>query len=192
MQNRCAWCLETEQYRDYHDDEWGVPQHDDNVLFEFLILESAQAGLSWRTILEKREGYRRAFHAFNPHKVAMMTTDELETLLQSTEIVRNRLKVFSAVTNAKAFLKTQAEFGTFSQYLWSWVAGKPIQNQWQSLSDVPAHTPLSDQLSKDLKQRGFKFVGSTICYAYMQAVGMVNDHVISCGRYQTCKELAPK
>jgi len=170
-------------YVAYHDDEWGVPVHDDRLLFEFLILEGAQAGLSWITILKKREGYRKAFAGFDVEKVARFTEAKLEKLLLNPAIVRNRLKVKSSVTNAQAFLKVQEEFGSFDNYIWRFVEGKPIVNRFKSMKDIPAKTDISDAMSKDLKQRGFKFVGSTICYAHMQATGMVNDHTMDCFRY---------
>ncbi len=164
----------------YHDEEWGVPAHDDRHLFEMLILEGAQAGLSWETILKRREGYRRVFYHFDPHKVAHMSDKDLETVLKNPEIIRNRLKVYSARQNAQLFLKIQQEFGSFDKYLWEFVHGKPIINHWKSLTDFPSKTAESDALSKDLKKRGMTFVGSTIIYAYMQAVGLVNDHIVSC------------
>ncbi len=173
----------------YHDREWGVPQHEDRVLFEFLLLEGAQAGLSWSTILKKREGYRRAFAGFDPHRVARFGPKKIEKILQDPAIVRNRLKVQSAVLNAKAFLAVQREFGSFDAYLWSIVEGNPIVNRWKRLQDIPSRSPVSDAMSQDLKGRGFKFVGSTICYAFMQAVGMINDHTVDCFRY---KELTSK
>ena len=182
---RCPWCENSplgKLYTDYHDHEWGVPVHDDQVLFEFLILEGAQAGLSWSTILAKRENYRAAFAAFDPAKVARFSDDRLVKLLLNPGIVRNRLKVKSAVINARAFLAVQNEFGSFDTYIWSFVDGKPKQNSWSSPTEVPAKTAESDALSADLKKRGFKFVGSTICYAFMQATGMVNDHLIDCFR----------
>lgn len=169
-------------YARYHDEEWGVPRHDDRTLFEFLLLEGAQAGLSWETILKKREGYREAFDGFDPAKVARYTPARVERLLGNERIVRNRLKVAGAVRNAKAFLDVQREFGSFDAHLWSFVGGKPVQGRWNSLRDVPASTAASDALSKDLKRRGFTFVGSTICYAMMQAVGLVNDHPVGCFR----------
>ena len=167
----------------YHDTEWGVPVHDDRYLFEMLILEGAQAGLNWDTVLKKREGYRRAFHNFDPQKVAKMSDDALEALRQDEGIIRNRLKIYAARKNARVFLDIQKELGSFDAYLWGFVGGKPILNQWKSYKDVPITTPQSDALSKDLKKRGMSFVGSTIIYAYMQAVGMVNDHLVSCGWY---------
>lgn len=171
-------------YAKYHDEEWGIPVHDDKVLFEFLILEGAQAGLSWETILNKREGYRQAFHNFDVNQVAQMKDAELEVLLSNPEIVRNRLKVFSTRKNALAFIQIQKEFGSFDQYLWKFVDGKPVKNYWKSFKDVAVSTPISDTLSKDLKKRGMSFVGTTIMYAYMQAVGMVNDHPADCIAYQ--------
>ena len=174
----------------YHDTEWGVPVHDDLVLFEFLILEGAQAGLSWSTILNKREGYRRAFDGFDYHKIAEYTPEKLQELMEDPGIVRNRLKIQSAVTNAKAFLKVQEEFGSFDAYIWQFVGGKPILNSWASSELVPVSTPESDAMSKDLKKRGFKFVGTTICYAYMQAVGLVNDHTVDCFRHAECHAIS--
>ena len=186
---RCSWCSGDPLYEAYHDEEWGVPCFDDDTLFEFLILEGAQAGLSWITILRKREGYRKAFANFDVNKVAKFTPKKIEKLREDEGIVRNKLKIESTVTNAQAFLKVQAEFGSFSDYIWQFVDGKPIQNSWKSLKEVPASTPESDAMSKDLKKRGFKFVGTTICYAYMQAMGMVNDHIVTCHRYKPCKKL---
>ncbi|NOU85784.1 DNA-3-methyladenine glycosylase I [Paenibacillus sp. LMG 31460] len=184
MTTRCGWVNEDPLYIDYHDHEWGVPVHDDRHLFEMLNLEGAQAGLSWYTILKKREGYREAFDGFDPHIIVNYDDKKLNELLENTGIVRNRLKIASVVQNAKAFLKVQAEFGTFDSYIWGFVGGKPINNQWTDMSQVPATSEISDAMSKDLKKRGFKFVGSTICYAYMQAVGMVNDHNQTCFRYK--------
>lgn len=169
-----------EFYADYHDQQWGIPEHDDHKLFEMLILEGAQAGLSWETILKKREGYRAAFHQFEVAKVAAMTDTELEALLLNPNLVRNRLKIFATRKNAVVFSKIQQEFGSFDQYLWRYVEGKPQVNHWKSFGDVPASTVLSDAISKDLKQRGMTFVGSTIIYAYLQAVGVVNDHLVDC------------
>jgi DNA-3-methyladenine glycosylase I len=184
---RCKWAEGVSlDYIEYHDKEWGVPVFDDQVQFEFLILEGAQAGLSWSTILNKRAGYRRAFADFDPVKVARFTQKRIEKLLLDPSIVRNRLKVNSAVTNAKAFLAVQDEFGSFSDYIWAFVGGKPIQNKFKKDRDIPATSPESDALSKDLKKRGFKFVGSTIIYAHMQATGMVNDHIVGCFRYKPC------
>jgi DNA-3-methyladenine glycosylase I len=179
---RCSWATNELSIR-YHDKEWGVPVHDDRTLFEFLILEGAQAGLSWNTILNKRENYRRAFDGFDPKKVARYEQRKI-TKLGDAGIVRNKLKIAAAVQNAKAFLKVQEEFGSFDRYIWQFVGGKPKVNHWESLGKVPARTPESDAMSKDLLRRGFKFVGSTICYAFMQAVGMVNDHAIDCFRYK--------
>ncbi len=186
--HRCAWCGDDPLYVEYHDKEWGVPVHDDRLLFEFLILEGAQAGLSWITILRKREGYRKAFANFDAQKVARFTEAKQEKLLLNPAIVRNRLKVKSAVTNAQAFLEVQEEFGSFDKYIWRFVDGKPIVNRFKGMKDVPAKTDLSDAMSKDLKKRGFKFVGSTICYAHMQATGMVNDHTVDCFRYAQLKK----
>jgi len=182
---RCPWCLGFEQYIRYHDEEWGVPVHDDRTHFEFLILEGAQAGLSWSTVLKKRAGYARAFADFDVHKVARFTPRKIESLLRNPGIVRNRLKVQAAVTNARLFLKIQEEFGSFDSYIWSFVKNRPRVNRWKTLKDVPATTPESDALSKDLVKRGFKFTGSTVMYAHMQACGLVNDHLVSCWRYPT-------
>jgi len=188
--NRCKWAEGVSlDYIRYHDEEWGVPVHDDRTQFEFLILEGAQAGLSWSTILNKREGYRKLFVNFDPEKVARFTKKRVEKMLLDPSIVRNRLKVESAVTNAKAFLAIQNEFGTFCDYIWGFVDGKPMQNKFRKDSDVPATSPESDALSKDLKKRGFRFVGSTIIYAHMQAVGMVNDHVVGCFRHRPCARM---
>ncbi|MFI5342949.1 MAG: DNA-3-methyladenine glycosylase I [Chlamydiales bacterium] len=173
-----------EFYADYHDNEWGIPVHDDHHLFEMLVLEGAQAGLSWETILKRREGYREAFHHFNPLKVAAMSNEELDALLQNEKIIRNRLKIYSARQNAQVFLKIQQEFGSFDCYVWGFVNGKPIINQWQRFEEVPCSSPESDALAKDLKKRGMTFVGSTIIYAYMQAVGLVNDHLTDCWCYR--------
>ena len=184
---RCPWCLGFDQYMAYHDKEWGVPVHDDKIHFEFLILEGAQAGLSWSTILKKREGYRKNFADFDPAKVARFSDKKLEKILLDPSIVRNRLKVFAAVTNAKQFLKVQVEFGSFDKYIWGFVGGKPIVSKRKTMKEVPATTPESDALSKDLIKRGFKFVGSTVIYAHMQACGLVNDHLTECHRYKTVK-----
>lgn len=187
---RCGWSASgDEQYLAYHDDEWGVPVHDDRKQFEFLTLESAQAGLSWATVLRKRENYRRAFADFDPAKVARFTAKQIEKLLADPGIIRNRLKVAAAVTNAREFLAVQEEFGTFDKYIWGFVDGRPIRNTWATMKQVPATSNESDALSKDLKQRGFKFVGSTIIYAHMQAVGMVNDHLVSCFRHKAVAKL---
>lgn len=184
---RCPWCLKFDEYIQYHDEEWGVPVHDDRTHFEFLILEGAQAGLSWSTILKKREGYRKAFAGFDPVKVAKFTEAKLEKILLDPGIVRNRLKVYAAVNNAKKFLAVQKEFGSFDNYIWRFVGGKPIVNKRKTLADVPATTRESDALSQDLIKRGFKFVGSTVIYAHMQACGLVNDHLVDCWRYASSK-----
>ena len=184
-QCRCAWVpTDDPLYITYHDEEWGVPEYDDRRLFEMLLLEGAQAGLSWITILRKRENYRRAFDGFDAEKIARYKPKKIAGLLDDSGIVRNRLKVNTAVTNAQLFLDVQNEYGSFSDYLWQFVDGEPIINAWQSMSDVPSSTPESDAMSKGLKKRGFKFVGSTICYAYMQSLGMVNDHTTDCFRYR--------
>jgi len=180
---RCGWCLSDPQYIEYHDKEWGVPVYQDEKLFEFLVLEGAQAGLSWLTILKRREGYRKAFMNFNAEKVAKMSEKQIKKLLQDASIIRNQAKIRATVSNAQAFLKIQEEFGSFAEYSWRFVDGKPIINRRKSLRDIPPTSKESDQLSQDLKQRGFKFVGSTIMYAHMQAVGMVNDHLMDCFRY---------
>lgn len=181
--NRCEWAGSDPLYVAYHDQEWGVPEHDEHKLFEMLILEGAQAGLSWSTILNKRENYRRAFDNFNPHVVAQYGDDKVAALLNNEGIVRNRLKINAAVQNARGFLKIQDEFGSFDAYIWRFVDRKPVANAWEELRQIPAQTPESEAMSKDLKKRGFSFVGPTICYAFMQAVGMVNDHVVDCFRY---------
>ena len=181
--NRCSWAGNDPLYCGYHDREWGVPVHDDRLLFEFLILEGAQAGLSWITILRKREAYRLAFGNFDPEAVAAFDEARTIALMNDAGIVRNRLKIASAVINAKAFLKVREEFGSFDSYIWSFTEGKIIRNSWERLADIPASSDVSDRMSRDLKKRGFKFVGSTICYAFMQAVGMVNDHTIDCFRW---------
>lgn len=180
---RCAWCGADPLYQTYHDTEWGVPLHDETALFEFLILEGAQAGLSWHTILKKREGYRRAFHNFDAARIARYDEKDVARLLADPGIVRNRLKVAAAITNAQAALKLREEFGGLDTYFWRFVDGLPIQNKWKDISRIPARTALSDTISKDLQKRGFKFVGSTIVYAHMQATGMVNDHTVDCFRY---------
>ncbi len=190
MTTRCRWCGEDPLYIEYHDKEWGVPVRDDGTLFEFLLLEGAQAGLSWITILRKREGYRKLFDEFDPEKVARYTDARLEKILKNPSIIRNKLKVFGARKNARAFLAVQEEFGSFSDYIWGFVDGQPIQNRWKSMADVPATSDVSDALSKDMKKRGFTFVGSTIMYAHMQATGMVNDHTVDCFRHRECKNLA--
>ncbi len=181
---RCEWSTASELEIKYHDHEWGIPVYDDRILFEFLILEGAQAGLSWSTILNKREGYQKAFDNFDVKKIARYKQARIDKLLQNVDIVRNKLKVNSTVTNAINFIEIQKEFGSFSNYLWAFVNNKPIINKWKSLSEIPVSTDLSEKISKDLKKKGFKFVGSTIIYAYMQAVGMVNDHTTSCFRYK--------
>ena len=180
MKTRCAWCEKDDLYRKYHDEEWGIPVYEDVKLFEFLILETFQAGLSWHTILKKREGFRVAFDNFDYKIIANYSEDKIQELMLDAGIIRNQLKIRSAVSNAIAFMKVQDEFGSFSKYIWSYVHGKPIDNKRKTLQEVPATTPLSDTISKNLKQRGFKFVGSTVGYAQMQATGMVNDHVASC------------
>ena len=187
---RCQWCLSgNELYVQYHDKEWGVPVHDDRKQFEFLTLESAQAGLSWSTVLNKREGYRKAFADFDPIKVAGFTEKRILKIMENPGVIRNKLKVRSAVTNAQLFLAVQEEFGSFDDYIWQFVDGRTIQNKWRTMKQIPVTTKESDALSKDLKQRGFKFVGSTIMYAHMQAVGMVNDHVVGCFRHKECGKL---
>ena len=183
---RCTWANKSPLDTQYHDEEWGVPLHDDRLLFEFLILEGAQAGLSWSTVLAKRENYRKAFAHFDVAKVAGFDDNKIESLMQDSGIIRNRLKITSTIKNSKAFIAIQKEFGSFDKYIWAFVDGKPIQNNWLSMSDVPAKTDISDAMCKDLKKRGFTFVGSTICYAFMQATGMVNDHVIGCPRHRHC------
>ena len=182
--NRCAWAGDDPRYVRYHDEEWGVPVHDDRVLFEFLILEGAQAGLSWSTILNKRDHYREVFDQFDPRAVASYEDAKIEALLQDPGIVRNRRKVEAAITNARAFLEIQQEFGSFDRYVWDFVSGQPIQNAWTSIAEIPTESPESVAMSVDLKKRGLRFVGPTICYAFMQAVGMVNDHTIDCFRYR--------
>lgn len=183
---RCPWVGTGKSfYEAYHDDEWGIPVHDDQRHFEMLILEGAQAGLSWETVLKKRDAYRTAFHHFDPYKVAAMSDEDLESALQNPGIIRNRLKVYGARNNARVFLKIQAEFCTFDAYIWSFVNGKPIHNAWKTLDQVPATSPESDALSKDLKKRGMTFVGSTIVYAHMQACGLINDHLTTCWRYDS-------
>jgi len=192
-QKRCDWAGDSSlEYIEYHDKEWGVPVWDDRTQFEFLILESAQAGLSWSTILRKRDGYRKAFADFDPQKVARFTQKRIDKILQNPGVVRNKLKVNAAVTNARAFLEVQDEFGTFCDYIWRFVDGQPKQNRLKKNSDIPATSPVSDAMSKDMKKRGFRFVGSTILYAHMQATGMVNDHLVSCFRYKQCAAMGRK
>ena len=187
---KCVWALSSALEEKYHDREWGVPVHDDRLLFEFLILEGAQAGLSWSTILKKREGYRKAFDNFDAKKNSQYDDTKVQQLLNNPEIIRNKLKVNAAVTNAKAFLTIQQEYGSFDSYIWQFVAGKSIQNNWQQHDQIPVTTSESEQMSKSLKQKGFKFVGATICYAYMQAIGMVNDHTSDCFRHKQIKALS--
>ena len=181
---RCPWSLSSQQYLDYHDKEWGVPVHDDRKLFEMLILEGVQAGLSWSLILKKREGYLQAFDGFDAYKIAQYDDRKVQELLANPEIVRNRLKIQAAIRNARAFLELQSQYGSFDAFLWRFVGGQPIQNAWQILQEIPASTRESDAVSKELKRQGFTFVGTTICYAFMQAVGMVNDHIVECFRWQ--------
>jgi DNA-3-methyladenine glycosylase I len=183
MKTRCGWSGSDPLYIEYHDTEWGVPVHDDRRLFEFLILEGAQAGLSWITVLRKRENYRKAFDQFDPSKIARYKEAKVAKLLANEGIIRNRLKIAATIQNAAEFVKLQKEFGTFDSYIWQFVNGRPIKNSWKSLKEIPAKTAESDSMSKDLSRRGFKFVGSTICYAFMQACGLVNDHITSCFRY---------
>lgn len=182
--HRCGWCIGDELYESYHDEEWGVPVKDDDTIFEFLILETFQAGLSWITVLKKRDNFRKAFDTFDYKKIAKYDEAKIASLLQDEGIIRNKLKVRATVSNAIAFMKVQDEFGSFSKYVWDFVDGKPIKNKIQHYKDAPANTVISDALSKDLKKRGFKFVGSTVVYAYMQATGMVNDHEVNCFRYE--------
>lgn len=189
MCQRCAWPGNDELYIAYHDNEWGVPLHDENRLFEFLILEGAQAGLSWITILKKRAAYRKAYHDFEVNKVARYNSRSIDRLLSNPGIVRNRLKIEASISNARAYLAIQDKYGSFNDFIWRYVDGKPIQNRFKSLKQIPAFTPLSDTISRDLKKLGFKFVGSTICYAFMQATGMVNDHVVNCYRYKQVARL---
>jgi DNA-3-methyladenine glycosylase I len=186
---RCGWCVGDPLYEAYHDREWGVPLKDDAAIFEFLILETFQAGLSWITILRKRENFRKAFDNFDYQKMAIYPEEKIEELMQDSGIIRNGAKIRAAVTNARAFIMVQEEFGSFSEYIWSFVDGSPVQNDWDHLNEVPATTPVSEALSKDLKKRGFKFVGPTVVYAHMQATGMVNDHVKNCFRNSEVKEL---
>ncbi len=189
---RCPWPGTDELYIRYHDEEWGVPVHDDLTHFEFLVLESAQAGLSWLTILRRRENYRTAYHHFDPHRVASFTDEDLTRLLGDAGIIRNRLKIKSSIGNARRFLEVQKEFGSFDRYLWSFVDGKTVVNHWEDISQIPPKTELSDQVSKDLKKRGFSFVGSTIIYSHLQAVGVVNDHIVSCFRHMEVQKPTEK
>ncbi|HVP78606.1 MAG TPA: DNA-3-methyladenine glycosylase I [Thermodesulfobacteriota bacterium] len=184
---RCEWANKNDLNMSYHDHEWGVPIHDDRSLFEFLVLEGAQAGLSWSTILRKREGYRKAFHYFDAKKISSYSEAVVSRLLANPEIIRNRLKINAIVTNARSFLRVRKEFGSFDRYIWQFVNGRPIQNSWRRMTEIPSTTSESEAMSRDLKKRGFKFVGATICYAFMQAVGMVNDHVVGCFRYDELK-----
>jgi len=184
---RCEWAKKDDLNMSYHDHEWGVPIHDDRCLFEFLVLEGAQAGLSWSTILQKREGYRKAFHHFDAKKISNYSEAVVSRLLANPEIIRNRLKINAIVTNARSFLRVRKEFGSFDRYIWQFVNGRPIQNSWRRMTEIPSTTSESEAMSRDLKKRGFKFVGATICYAFMQAVGMVNDHVVGCFRYDELK-----
>lgn len=181
---RCDWCLGNDLYMEYHDKEWGVPVHDDGIHFEFLVLESAQAGLSWLTILKRRENYRKAYDGFDPVKVAGYNQQKIESMLQDPGIIRNRKKIESSIKNARLFLDIVKEKGSFDNYIWDFTDGKVITNQWKSLAELPANTPLSDTVSKDLKQRGFKFLGSTIIYAHLQSIGVINDHLVDCFRYK--------
>lgn len=188
---RCAWVPKNNpEYQKYHDEQWGVPVHNDTMHFEMLVLEGAQAGLSWETVLRKREGYKKAFHNFDVKKCAQMSDEELEKLLQNPQIIRNRLKVFSVRKNALAFVKIQEEFGSFDKYIWDYVEGKPLINNFSSIAQIPVKTTISDKISKDLKKRGMSFVGSTIIYSYMQAIGLVNDHTTDCFRFAECSNLA--
>ncbi len=189
---RCEWANQNELEMSYHDYEWGVPIHEDRSLFEFLVLEGAQAGLSWSTILRKREGYRKAFDNFDAKKISRYPEAIVSQLLANPEIIRNRLKVNAAVTNARAFLRVQEEFGSFDRYIWQFVNGRPIQNSWEKMTDIPSSSPESEAMSRDMQKKGFKFVGATICYAFMQAVGMVNDHVVGCFRYDELRREASR
>lgn len=190
--HRCQWCSDDPLYITYHDDEWGIPVHDDRMLFELLLLEGAQAGLSWLTILRKRENYRKAFHSFNYEIIANYNEEDVVRLLSDPGIVRNRLKIESAIKNAQGVINIQEEFGSFDAYLWRYVKDTPKQNKWKSLADLPPKTVISEMMSKDLKKRGFNFVGPTICYAFMQAIGMVNDHTTDCFRHEEIKQLSPR
>jgi len=190
MKTRCAWCGEDSLYVAYHDEEWGVPVHDDQLLFEFLVLEGAQAGLSWITVLRKRENYRKAFDSFDIEQVAGYSEADVSRLLADAGIVRNRLKIESAIRNARGVLQLQEDFGSLDSFIWSYVDGISVQNEWKTLAELPVNTEISDRMSRDLKKRGFNFVGSTICYSFMQAVGMVNDHTTDCFRYGEIKKIA--
>ena len=190
MRKRCEWAGSDPLYIDYHDKEWGVPVHDDRKIFEMLVLEGAQAGLNWLTVLRKRENYRKAFDNFDPRKVAKYDNEKFQKLLATEGIIRNKLKIRSVIQNARAFLEVQKEFGSFNAYIWQFVGGKPIRNSWKSLSELPAQTAESEAMSKDLKRRGFSFVGPSICYAHMQATGMVNDHVVTCFRYKEVERMS--
>lgn len=183
MVNKCPWCLKDPIYERYHDEEWGVPVHDDNKHFEFIVLESAQAGLSWLTVLKKREGYRFQYEDFDFNKVANFNEDKIENMLLDKNIIRNRRKIEASINNAKVFIKIREEFGSFDNYIWSYVNGEPIINSWKTLEELPARTELSDTVSSDLKRRGFKFFGTTIAYAHMQATGIINDHLVDCFKY---------
>ena len=185
---RCGWMGDDKLMLRYHDKEWGVPVHDDRKWFEYLILDAFQAGLSWKTVLNKREGFREVFFGFDPERVSKMTEKEMESARNNSAIIRNRLKIKSAVTNAKAFLKLQEKHGSFDSYIWSFTEGQVVNNSWKDLHEIPASTPLSDEISKSLKQEGFSFVGTTICYAFLQAAGVINDHLISCFRYEELKD----
>jgi DNA-3-methyladenine glycosylase I len=189
---RCKWCLGSELMMRYHDEEWGTPVHDDRKLFEFIVLDSFQAGLSWAIILGRREGFRRAFSNFDPHRVARYRADRVTTLLKDENIVRNRLKIEATIANARGFLRVQREFGSFDRYVWRFTGGHPKQNRWRGMGQIPARSPESDAMSEDLIRRGFRFVGSTICYAFMQAAGLVNDHVVSCFRYARLRGRKPR
>jgi len=188
MVTRCEWPIGNELMTKYHDEEWGMPVHDDKKLFEFLVLETAQAGLSWQTILNRREGYRKSFAGFDSNNVAKFTEEDVERLMEDVGIIRNRLKIASTITNAQNFIKIQEEFGSFDKYIWGFVKNKPIINGFKTLNEIPANTEISNEMSSDLKKRGFKFVGSTICYAFMQAAGLTNDHTTDCYRYKECQK----
>ena len=184
--HRCSWANGSDLEKAYHDTEWGVPLHDDRALFEFITLEGAQAGLSWATVLKKRDNYRKLYYDYDVEKIARYRRRKIDSLLKNPGIIRNRLKIESTVSNARAFIELQHEFGSFDSYIWRFTEGRPIINQWRRIADIPASTPISDAMSKELKKRGFRFVGSTICYAFMQATGMVNDHTVDCFRYHQC------